>query len=181
MVPVLPLDADLLDVAFGFVERGSEGSALRSTTGSVPSLEHCGTCGRVIEWGFLIMEKNRSQAILLTGSKQEERRLEFHLLTRSEEGAAVFFAHLGVLCGCRERALSRDQLGCKESLARGLGSARSAPPRSRRYSPGFSCTVVHSREAPVHPRARVRRVPRRRGPVRLQRRRDGRGDLVKQS
>ena len=62
MVPVLPLDADLLDVAFGFVERGSEGSALRSTTGSVPSLEHCGTCGRVIEWGFLIMEKTGAGA-----------------------------------------------------------------------------------------------------------------------
>ena len=54
MVPVLPLDADLLDVAFGFVERGSEGSALMSTTGRVSSLEHCGTRGRVIEWGFLI-------------------------------------------------------------------------------------------------------------------------------
>ena len=62
MVPVLPLDADLLDVAFGFVERGSEGSALMSTTGRVSSLEHCGTCGRVIEWGFLIMEKTGAGA-----------------------------------------------------------------------------------------------------------------------
>ena len=74
MVPVLPLDADLLDVAFGFVERGSEGSALMSTTDRVSSLEHCGTNVRGYRMGILdrYHGKNRSRGILRTGSKQEK-------------------------------------------------------------------------------------------------------------
>ena len=76
MVPVLPLDADLLDVAFGFVERGSEGSALMSTTGRVSSLEHCGTRGRVIDQ---VREQRWTRARLrLVEEVRRDRFLERH-------------------------------------------------------------------------------------------------------
>ena len=111
MVPVLPLDADLLDVAFGFVERGSEGSALRSTTGSVPSLEHCGTRGRgrVIEQGFLIDIIKKPEPGR-TPHRLETRRKEVGISFADEERgerSRVLCASWGFVWLPKARALAR--------------------------------------------------------------------------